>query len=66
MSQTNVNLVTTILGTAGVLFILAGPAFNLIASTPALFVAIGCFVVAGAIRNFVKLEREQNKQSQLR
>jgi len=34
--------------------ILAGPAFHLVESTPALFAGIVCFIIAGAIKVFFK------------
>jgi len=54
MENQTAKIVATILGVLGIILILAGPAFHLIESTPALFVGIVCFVVAGAIKEFFK------------
>ena len=49
MTKSTRNLITTVLAVVGILLILAGPAFNLLARTPSLFAAIACFVVAAAV-----------------
>ena len=46
MENQAAKIVTTILGVVGIVLILAGPAFHLVESTPALF--------AGAIKEFFK------------
>lgn len=56
MTKARANQITTVLGIAGTLFILAGPAFNVIASNTGLFFGIACFVIAGGVRAFVKTE----------
>jgi len=54
MENQTVKIVVTILGAVGFILILAGPAFHLVESTPALFAGIVCWVVAGAIKAFFK------------
>jgi len=54
MENQTAKIVSTILGVVGLALILAGPAFHLIESTPALFAGIMCFIVAGAIKAFFK------------
>ena len=54
MENQTAKIVATILGVVGIILILAGPAFHLVESTPALFAGIVCFVVAGAIKEFFK------------
>ncbi len=54
MENQTAKIVTAVLGVAGIILILAGPAFHLVESTPALFAGIVCFVVAGAIKAFFK------------
>lgn len=54
MTKSRANRIITVLGIVGTLFILAGPAFNVIASNTGLFLGIACFVVAGGVRAFVK------------
>jgi len=38
----------------GIALILAGPAFHLVESTPALYAGIVCLIIAGAIKAFFK------------
>jgi len=54
MENQTAKIVSTILGAAGFILILAGPAFHLVESTPALFAGIVCWVIAGAIKAFFK------------
>lgn len=54
MGNQTVKIVAMVLGVLGIVLILAGPAFHLVESTPALFAGIVCFVVAGAIKAFFK------------
>ena len=54
MENQAAKIVVTILGVVGIALILAGPAFRLVESTPALFDGIMCFIVAGAIKEFFK------------
>ena len=54
MKNQTAKIVVTVLGVLGIVLILAGPAFNLIESTPALFAGIVCWVIAGAIKAFFK------------
>jgi len=54
MENQTVKIVTTVLGVVGIALILAGPAFHLVESTPALFAGIVCWVVAGAIKAFFR------------
>ena len=51
MENQTAKVVATILGVLGIILILAGPAFHLVESTPALFV---CLIIAGAIKAFFK------------
>jgi len=57
MENQTAKIVAAILGVVGIVLILAGPAFHLVESTPALFAGIVCFVVAGAIKEFFKKTR---------
>lgn len=54
MENKTAKIVAAILGVVGIALILAGPAFDLVESTPALFAGIMCFIVAGAIKAFFK------------
>ena len=54
MGNQTAKIVATVLGVLGIVLILAGPAFHLVESTPALFAGIVCFVVAGAIKAFFR------------
>ena len=54
MENQTVKIIAMILGIVGIALILAGPAFHLVESTPALFAGIVCFVIAGAIKEFFK------------
>jgi len=54
MENQTAKAVAAILGVVGIVLILAGPAFHLVESTPALFTGIVCFVIAGAIKEFFK------------
>jgi hypothetical protein len=54
MENQTAKIVTTILGVLGIALILAGPAFHLVESTPALYAGIVCFIVAGAIKAFFR------------
>jgi len=54
MENQTAKIVATILGVVGIILILAGPAFHLVESTPALYAGIMCFIVAGAIKAFFK------------
>ena len=54
MENQTAKIVTMVLGVLGIALILAGPAFHLVESTPALFAGIVCFVIAGAIKAFFK------------
>ena len=54
MGNQTAKIIATVLGVLGIVLILAGPAFHLVESTPALFAGIVCFVVAGAIKAFFK------------
>ena len=54
MENQTAKVVATILGVVGIILILAGPAFHLVESTPALFAGIVCFIVAGAIKAFFR------------
>jgi len=54
MDNQTAKAVATILGVLGIVLILAGPAFHLVESTPALFAGIVCFIVAGAVKGFFK------------
>ena len=54
MENQTAKIVAAILGVVGIVLILAGPAFHLVESTPALFAGIVCFIIAGAIKEFFK------------
>jgi len=54
MENQTAKIVATILGVLGIALILAGPAFHLVESTPALFAGIICFIVSGAVKAFFK------------
>ena len=54
MENQTAKIVATILVVLGIALILAGPAFHLVQSTPALYVGIVCFIIAGAIKAFFK------------
>jgi hypothetical protein len=54
MENQTAKIITAVLGVLGIVLILAGPAFHLVESTPALFAGIVCFIVAGAIKEFFK------------
>ena len=54
MENQTAKIIAIILGIVGIALILAGPAFHLVESTPALFAGIMCFIVAGAIKAFFK------------
>ena len=54
MENQTAKIVATVLGVLGVILILAGPAFHLVESTPALFAGIVCLIIAGAIKEFFK------------
>jgi hypothetical protein len=54
MENQTAKIVATILGVLGIALILAGPAFHLVESTPALYAGIVCFIVAGAVKAFFR------------
>ena len=54
MENQTAKIVATILVVLGIALILAGPAFHLVQSTPALYAGIVCFIIAGAIKAFFK------------
>ena len=54
MENQTAKIVSTVLGVLGIILILAGPAFHLVESTPALFAGIVCLIIAGAIKEFFK------------
>jgi hypothetical protein len=54
MENQTARIVSLVLLVLGIVLILAGPAFHLVESTPALFAGIVCFIVAGAIKAFFK------------
>ena len=54
MENQTAKIVAAVLGVLAIALILAGPAFHLVESTPALFAGIVCWVVAGAIKAFFK------------
>jgi len=57
MEKQTAKIVATVLGVLGTVLILAGPAFNLVESTPALYAGIACYIVAGAIKAFFRKAR---------
>jgi len=54
MENQTAKVVAIILGIVGIALILAGPAFHLVESTPALFAGIVCLIVAGAVKAFFR------------
>jgi len=58
MENQTAKIIAIILGVLGIALILAGPAFHLVESTPALYAGIICFIVAGAIKAFFKKARQ--------
>ena len=54
MENQTAKIIAIILGIVGIALILAGPAFHLVESTPALYAGIICFIVAGAIKAFFR------------
>jgi hypothetical protein len=54
MENQTAKIIATVLGVVGIALILAGPAFHLVESTPALYAGIICFIVAGAIKAFFR------------
>ena len=54
MENQTARIVATVLGVLGIVLILAGPAFHLVESTPALFAGIVCFIIAGAVKAFFR------------
>ncbi|MBA7470589.1 hypothetical protein ES707_05876 [subsurface metagenome] len=54
MENQTAKIIAVILGVVGIALILAGPAFHLVESTPALYAGIICFIVAGAIKAFFR------------
>ena len=54
MENQTAKIVAAVLGVVGFILILAGPAFHLVESTPALYAGIICFIVAGAIKAFFR------------
>ena len=54
MENQTAKIIAMILGVVGIALILAGPAFHLVESTPALYAGIVCLIVAGAIKEFFK------------
>jgi hypothetical protein len=57
MKSEAARIIARILGAAGILLILAGPAFHLLASQPALFAGIACFVASGVIMGILRSRR---------
>ena len=49
MEKQTVKTTSTILIVLGILFMLAGPAFNFVPETPAIFAGIVCFILSGLI-----------------
>ena len=54
MENQTAKIIAIILGIVGIALILAGPAFHLVQSTPALYAGIVCLIVAGAIKAFFR------------
>ncbi len=54
MENQTAKIIAIILGIVGIALILAGPAFHLVESTPALYAGIICLIVAGAVKAFFK------------
>ena len=54
MENQTAKIIAMILGIVGIALILAGPAFHLVESTPALYAGIICLIVAGAVKAFFR------------
>ncbi len=56
-------ILAAVLGVLGLLFILAGPAFDLLPGSNSLwiFTALACWIVGGAIRAFMKKQKQESK-----
>ena len=57
-------ILAAVLGVLGLLFILAGPAFNLLPGSNNywIFTAIACWIVGGAISAFLKKGQKQESK----
>lgn len=49
MKKQTVKITSSILIVLGILFMLAGPAFNFVPEAPAIFAGIICFILSGLI-----------------
>ncbi len=58
------HILAAVLGVLGLLFILAGPAFNLLPGQNGywIFTAIACWIVGGAISGFLKKAKKQESK----
>ena len=54
MENQTAKIIAIILGIVGIALILAGPAFKLVESTPALYAGIICLIFAVAIKAFFR------------
>jgi len=59
MNKKTATYIASLLGVFGLLLILAGPAFHLVSSKPALYAGLACWFVGGAIGGFVKGDGEE-------
>ncbi|NQU77937.1 hypothetical protein HQ544_04555 [Candidatus Falkowbacteria bacterium] len=57
--QTIPAIITTALGVIGILLILAGPAFKLLPSNPALFAGIACLIIGAAVKGFFRRQKTE-------
>lgn len=63
MSKKTGLIVGAVLGVVGILLILAGPAFHLIPSIPALFFGIAALIVGGLVKGLSKkLSKEERRE----
>jgi len=62
MNKNIAGIIAAILGVLGIILILAGPAFHLLPGNPTLFAGIVCFIIAGAIKSFVKKKKKEEKK----
>lgn len=63
MDKKTANTVAAILGTLGLLLILAGPAFHFIPTNIGIFAALSSWIIAGLIRRLGgKEEKEEKKE----
>ncbi|NQS88639.1 hypothetical protein HQ584_02460 [Patescibacteria group bacterium] len=62
MNKNIAGVIAAVLGVVGLILILAGPAFHLLPSNLSIFAALVCWIVAGAIKSFVKKKKKEEKK----